>query len=220
MIILDKETKDQLIELYYTKNIILEGNILKLIDSSDDEEFNTYLKNCILKDKDTRKKRLEVTKKVQVQNSELLKLNEENLRIMEELQVSLEDYAVQNKELIAWKEDNERISAELKEEMKKAETAMIEAENAKKEALNDLDILQKKSQTELIGKIVTVSLGVIVTIGIITTLMYMLAIYMNKDTQIIGSTWSNMFGILLTNAFSIIGTIMGVKYASKENDSK
>jgi hypothetical protein len=25
-----------------------------------------------------------------------------------------------------------------------------------------------------------------------------------------------MFGILLTNAFSIIGTIMGVKYASKE----
>ena len=220
MIILDKETKDQLIELYYTKNIILEGNILKLIDSSDDEEFNNYLKNCILKDKDTRKKRLEVTKKVQAQNTELLKLNEENLRIMEELQVSLEDYAVQNKELIAWKEDNERISAELKEEMKKAETAMIEAENAKKEALNDLDILQKKSQTELIGKIVTVSLGVIVTIGIITTLMYMLAIYMNKDTQIIGSTWSNMFGILLTNAFSIIGTIMGVKYASKENDSK
>jgi hypothetical protein len=220
MIILDKQTKDQLIELYYTKNIILEGNILKLIDSSDDEEFNTYLKNCILKDKDTRKKRLEVTKKVQVQNSELLKLNEENLRIMEELQVSLEDYAVQNNELILWKEDNERISAELKEEMKKAETAMIEAENAKKEALNDLDILQKKSQTELIGKIVTVSLGVIVTIGIITTLMYMLAIYMNKDTQIIGSTWSNMFGILLTNAFSIIGTIMGVKYASKENDSK
>jgi hypothetical protein len=220
MIILDKQTKDQLIELYYTKNIILEGNILKLIDSSDDEEFNNYLKNCILKDKDTRKKRLEVTKKVQAQNTELLKLNEENLRIMEELQVSLEDYAVQNKELIAWKEDNERISAELKEEMKKAETAMIEAENAKKEALNDLDILQKKSQTELIGKIVTVSLGVIVTIGIITTLMYMLAIYMNKDTQIIGSTWSNMFGILLTNAFSIIGTIMGVKYASKENDSK
>jgi len=27
-----------------------------------------------------------------------------------------------------------------------------------------------------------------------------------------------MFGILLTNAFSIIGTIMGVKYASKETE--
>jgi hypothetical protein len=47
----------------------------------------------------------------------------------------------------------------------------------------------------------------------------MISLFMNKDTQIIGSTWSNMFGILLTNAFSIIGTIMGVKYASKEKDS-
>jgi hypothetical protein len=42
----------------------------------------------------------------------------------------------------------------------------------------------------------------------------MVAIFMNKETQVIGSTWSNMFGILLTNAFSIVGTIMGVKYAS------
>jgi hypothetical protein len=37
------------------------------------------------------------------------------------------------------------------------------------------------------------------------------------DTQIIGSTWSNMFGILLTNAFSIVGTIMGVKYATDKD---
>jgi len=28
------------------------------------------------------------------------------------------------------------------------------------------------------------------------------------DTDIIGSTWSNMFGILLTNSFSIVGTIL------------
>jgi hypothetical protein len=44
--------------------------------------------------------------------------------------------------------------------------------------------------------------------------MYAFAIVTDKETQIIGSTWSNMFGILLTNAFSIVGTIMGVKYAS------
>ena len=55
----------------------------------------------------------------------------------------------------------------------------------------------------------------ILGVGIVTTLIYMLAIYTDKDTQIIGSTWSNMFGILLTNAFSIVGTIMGVKYASE-----
>ena len=220
MITFDKKIKAKLLELYKTKNITLEGNILKIMESSDDEEFNEYIKACIVKDKDTRKKRLEVTKKVQVQNNELIKLNQENERILGELQVSLKEYEIQNGELSTWKQDNERIGIELKEAMTKSEIARIEAENAKETAQNDLDILQKKSQTELIGKIVTVSLGVIISIGIITTLMYMLAIFMNKDTQIIGSTWANMFGILLTNAFSIIGTIMGVKYASKEKESK
>lgn len=220
MITFDKKIKSKLLELYKTKNITLEGNILKIMESSDDEEFNEYIKACIAKDKDTRKKRLEVTKKVQVQNNELIKLNQENERILGELQVSLKEYEIQNGELSAWKQDNERISIELKEAMTKSEIARLEAEKAKETAQNDLDILQKKSQTELIGKIVTVSLGVIISIGIITTIMYMLAIFMNKDTQIIGSTWANMFGILLTNAFSIIGTIMGVKYASKEKESK
>jgi hypothetical protein len=220
MMIFEKETKAKLLELYKLKNITLEGNILKVIESSDNEEFSEYVKICIAKDKDTRKKRLEVTKKVQVQNNELIKLNQENERILGELQVSLKEYEIQNEELFTWKQDNERISIELKEAMAKSEIARIEAENAKETAQNDLDILQKKSQTELIGKIVTVSLGVIISVGIITTFMYMLAIITNKDTQIIGSTWANMFGILLTNAFSIIGTIMGVKYASKEKESK
>jgi hypothetical protein len=56
------------------------------------------------------------------------------------------------------------------------------------------------------------------SVGVITTVMYATAMITGKDTQIIGSTWSNMFGILLTNAFSIVGTIMGVKYASEKND--
>jgi hypothetical protein len=71
----------------------------------------------------------------------------------------------------------------------------------------------------LIGTIVKVALVVIMSVGIITTIMYGIAMFTGKDTQIIGSTWSNMFGILLTNAFSIVGTIMGVKYAS-ENKNK
>jgi hypothetical protein len=37
------------------------------------------------------------------------------------------------------------------------------------------------------------------------------------DSKIIESTWSNLFGILLTNSFSIIGTIMGVKHANSGN---
>jgi hypothetical protein len=100
-----------------------------------------------------------------------------------------------------------------------AEEAYKQAEEAKALALSDLDILQKKSQTALIGTIVKVALYVIVGVGIITSLMYALAMVINKDTQIIGSTWSNMFGILLTNAFSIVGTLMGVKYASENKNN-
>ena len=43
MISIDKNTKSQLIELQRTKNISLEGNILKIIDSSDDPEFEKYI---------------------------------------------------------------------------------------------------------------------------------------------------------------------------------
>ena len=226
MIIFDKNSKQQLIDLNKSKNITLEGNIAKVIDTSDDKEFKEYIDNCISKDKEVRKRRLDMTKQIQSQNKELSDLNLENQRMVVELQETLASVKetktqieLQNGELIAWKEDNQRISEELHIAMSKSESARLEAENAKHAAMNDLDLLQKKSQTELIGTIVKVALGVIMSVGVITTIMYMVSLFMNKDTQIIGSTWSNMFGILLTNAFSIIGTIMGVKYASKEKDS-
>jgi hypothetical protein len=53
-------------------------------------------------------------------------------------------------------------------------------------------------------------------VGITTTILYTMAIMMGKDTTLLGNAWSNLFGILLTNSFSIIGTIMGVKYATGE----
>ena len=74
--------------------------------------------------------------------------------------------------------------------------------------MEDLELLQQKTQFELVGTIVRIALGVIVGVGIFTTLMYGLAIITGQDTQ--------MFGILLTNAFSIVGTIMGVKYATEK----
>jgi hypothetical protein len=220
-----KEVKDQLLELYKNKNISLEGNILKLIEG-DDPEFDNYLKESIEKDRSSRLKRLGITKKIQSQNTDLLKLDAENKRILHELQQTLSDMEKsnaqienQNSELINWREENEKIGIELKDAIKKSEVARIEAEKAKENAENDLDLIQKKSQFELIGTIVKVSLSVIIGVGFITTILYMVAMFTGKDTQIIGSTWSNMFGILLTNAFSIIGTIMGVKYAS-ENSKK
>jgi methyl-accepting chemotaxis protein len=109
----------------------------------------------------------------------------------------------------------EKLTEELKLELEKSEALKNSIELEKNKALDDLDVLIKKSQSELVGIVVKVALMVIIGVGVITSIMYCLAIYTSKDTQIIGSTWSNMFGILLTNAFSIVGTIMGVKYATE-----
>ena len=214
MVKIDKNTKSQLIELQRTKNISLEGNILKVIDSSDDPEFEIYVNDSIAKDRESRKKRLEITKQIQLQNKNLTELNSENERINSEIKSALSDMEEskekiesQNSELIEWREKNESITQELHK-------ALISAEESKKLAENDLDILQKKTQFELIGTIVRIALFVIIGVGLITTAVYMIALFLGKDTAIIGSTWCNMFGILLTNSFSIIGTIMGVKYAA------
>jgi hypothetical protein len=188
MIKFSSDTKKQLLELYENKNITLEGNILKLITPETDEEFGKYISDCIEKDRESRKRRLEITKQIQNKNKELVDLNQEN----------------------------ERINDELRVEVQKTEQAKQEALEAQTNAENNLDILQKKTQFELINTIVKMALFIIVGVGLTTTILYIIAMYFQKDTQIIGSTWSNMFGILLTNAFSIVGTLMGVKYANKE----
>ena len=209
-----REAIDSIIALK-KRNIYLEGNIIKLIES-DDEDFTQYLAEALAKDKENRKRRLDVTKQIQGQNSELLKKKAENENLMLELRETLTEMEesksqieCQNSELVQWKEKNEIIGEELKE-------ALENAEKAKDIAETDLDMLQKRTQFELIGTIVKVALYVIIGVGTVTTIMYSIALFAGKDTQIIGSTWSNMFGILLTNAFSIIGTIMGVKYASEK----
>lgn len=225
MIKLDKKTKDQLINLYKTKKIALEGNILKLIDPDGDPELESYLKETTEKDKDTRRKRLEVTRKVQSQNNDLVKWKEENEKIQIELKESLQKTENSMREMEFLKEEAEfaRLEAErLKEE---ADSARLDAEISKQEAINaknvaetDLELIQKKTQFELIGTIVKVALWVILGVGGVTTAMYILALSAGLDTTVIGSTWSNIIGILLTNAFSIVGTIMGVKYASEKKD--
>ena len=97
------------------------------------------------------------------------------------------------------------------------QNSLEETKKLRDEALEDLEVMQKRTQFELISTIVKVALYVIVGVGVLTTIMYAWAIGSGTDTQIIGSTWSNMFGILLTNAFSIVGTIMGVKYATDKD---
>jgi hypothetical protein len=180
---LHKETVKQLLELKKNRRVTLEGNILKLIDANQDAEFNKYLKDAIEDGKTKQRQRLDITKKIQTQNKELLESQQEKDELMSQL-----------------------------------ESALTQAETAKNEALNDLDVLQRKTQFKLIQTIVRIALAIIIGVGICTTVLYIYSMALDRDTELIGNTWSNMFGILLTNAFSIIGTIMGVKYASKDSE--
>ena len=220
---IDKSTRKELIDLFNTKRISLEGNILKLIDSDGDAEFDAYVKESIEKDKENRRRRLDITKQIQSQNKELMEGEIENERVKGQLTEALEEAELARKEAICAKEQAEQAMEEAEFAREEAETARAEAEKSKIDAINaknlaegDLELMQKRTQFELIGTIVKVALWVILGVGVITTLVFMLALFAGKDTAVVGSTWSNIIGILLTNSFSIIGTIMGVKYASNE----
>jgi hypothetical protein len=224
MIKIDKKTKDQLLEMYKTKKISLEGNILKVIDPDGDVEFEAYIKESIEKDKDNRRKRLEITKQIQSKNTELVKSEKENERVNKQLKLALEEAEESNKAMLVSKHDAESALEDAQKAKIDAENARIEAEKARHEAEqaknlaeNDLELMQKKTQFELIGSIVKVALWVIMGVGGLVTAVYLIALFKGLNTDVIGSTWTNIVSILLTNSFSIVGTIMGVKYANQDN---
>jgi len=193
-----QHTRDILLKIAKEKKIYVEGNFLKLLEAEDkDVEFSKYLQLCKDKDQTTRRKRLEVTKQVQKQNKELEAAADKNSKLMAELKIALEE------------------TEKRKEE---AEQAKSEAEKLRDSAISDLETLQKKTQFELVGRIVKIALIVIMGVGVITTTLFAYTLVTGQENPILESTWSNLFGILLTNSFSIVGTIMGVKYATGDRD--
>jgi Fe2+ transport system protein B len=205
MIEITEHTRNVLLEVAKKKKIYVEGNFLKLLKAPNgDVEFEEYLKLCKQKDSEARRKRLQVTKQVQKQNQELEAAAKENDRV--------------NKQLSKALDETERAMEEAREAEKEAMLAKAEAEKLRDAAMEDLDTLQKRTQFELIGKIVKFALYIIAGVGILTTTLFGWTLMTGQENPILESTWSNLFGILLTNSFSIIGTIMGVKYAT-ENKS-
>ena len=191
MLEVTKYTRDVLLEIAKKKKIYVEGNFLKILKApADDPEFQKYLELCKEKDSSARRKRLEVTKQVQEQNKKLEEANVINASLVLELQNRMEE----------------------------VEAAKAEAEILRDKAMEDLDTLQKRTQFELINLIVRVALWVILGVGLLTTILYIYVLSANLDSTIIETTWSNLFGILLTNSFSIVGTIMGVKYATDKSN--
>jgi Fe2+ transport system protein B len=191
------ETRELLLNLAESKKVYLEGNLIKVLEvDADDAEMQAYLEECKSRDSEARKKRLEVTRQVQEQNRELEASSKKMEVLNQDLQAAL---------------------AESKVSEKMASEAKAEAERLRDEAVENLDDMQKRTQFELMGYIVKVALGVILGVGLLTTMLYVYVLTVGMDAKIIESTWSNLFGILLTNSFSIIGTIMGVKYANEKN---
>lgn len=105
---------------------------------------------------------------------------------------------------------------ELQRTQEKLNNALIVAEDAKAAVEQDLDTLRKRTQFQLMRRVVGIALGLVISIGFVTTALYVTALTLDKDTEVIGNAWTSTLGILLTNSFSIIGTIMGIKYASNE----
>ncbi len=213
MIQLHETSWESLILLSEESNVFLEGNILKLIDDEGADERREYLQTALKKTKDAQRKRLQVSKKAQQEKRQLEQSQIENTKLMEELQEALDD--AKEAEQVA---EEARQRAEQHREV--AEQERTRAELAKETAEQNLDLLQKKTQSALMKSIVNVALLVVVGVGVITTIMYIIALT-NETAQsqvtLLGNTWSNMFGILLTNSFSIIGTVMGVKYATSDS---
>jgi len=202
MIEVTEHTRNVLLDVAKKKKIYVEGSFLKLLKApKGDKEFEEYLKVCKEKDITARRKRLEVTKQVQSQNKELEAAAKENDRINKQLSKSLEE--------------TERAMEDARNAEREAMIAKAEAEKLRDDAMEDLDTLQKRTQFELIGKIVKVALIIIMGVGLITTVLFGYTLMTGQENPILESTWSNLFGILLTNSFSIIGTIMGVKYATE-----
>lgn len=181
-----KHTVKEAIQIAAKKKVFIEGNFVKLLADTSDEDVRVYIDECKRKDQTARRKRLEVTKQVQEQNKQLEEANIINAALVIELQNKVEE----------------------------VECAKNEAEKLRDAAIEDLDTLQKRTQYELINLIVRVALWVILGVGILTTVLYIYVLSARLESTIIETTWSNLFGILLTNSFSIVGTIMGVKYAT------
>lgn len=212
---LDEDAWASILVTGQTKNVYLSGSILHLIDDEGRQSYKLYLSKCLDLDDKKKKKRLQVNKKTQRVMKELTTTNKENLALAGKLQAALEEAETQ-------KQEAEGLKIEADAMRTKAEEAQKAAEDAKDTAERELDTLQKKHQFELVGDIVNISLAVICGVGLITTGLYASAIYTGStEVSTLGQAWSNMFGILLTNSFSIIGTIMGVKYASaRSGDSE
>jgi hypothetical protein len=206
---------EELLRAWKEDRLLLEGNLLKVLQAPEgDLPVQAYLEEAIRSDRERRERRLLITKQIQARNRELIAAGEVIASKTASLESALEGMRKTQEEL-----EGALLAARRSEEEK--EEALRSVEQKKREIEGDLDSLQRRTQYELMGKIVRVALLLTVGVGSTCTLLYAVALFVpgvaDADRALLANTWSSLLGILLTNSFSIIGTIMGVKWASESS---
>jgi len=115
MLSLPEQVKNALIEIARSTRVYLAGNILKLIDPGDHSDFRRYHEEAVLQDKNTRQRRLVITKQIQQQNRELIFQNEQNELLNQELKVAFAEQQKSKEQLIATVEKIEKQNKDLAE---------------------------------------------------------------------------------------------------------
>ena len=88
MIEFPEETRKSLLALVKTNSFYIDGNLLKILQDSGDEEFRNYLNLAKERDKNIRVKRLDLTKQIQTQNKDLDSLNKKLMTSLTQLEVA------------------------------------------------------------------------------------------------------------------------------------
>lgn len=219
MISFPREVEESLMQLAVDNNVLIGGKIAKVI-RSDNTDFQEYLKKVVEKEKSLRLVRLSNNKQTQKTMQDLKGSKAELEGKTQDLEESKNQLEVKATLLEEKVQENRVLVQEIQQALEVAETAQenaeqarILADSARIHAEKDLQLLQQKRQFDLVEDIVQVALKSIMGLQFSITILYIVALITEVQVEVIGDVWANTIGILITNFFSIIGTILGVKYA-------
>ena len=99
-------------------------------------------------------------------------------------------------------------------ELLKKEKAKVEDDVCTLE--KNLKVLREKNQLKIMNNVVNICLRIIIGIGVSCSLILVFMLFFGKQSDLVESTWSQSILLMLSNSFSIIATIQGVK-SIKEN---
>jgi hypothetical protein len=114
-------------------------------------------------------------------------------------------------EALNQKSELERAHKKIKQqyELLKKEKAKVEDDVCTLE--KNLKVLREKNQLKLMNNVVNICLRIIIGIGLSCSIILVVMILFGKQSDLVESTWSQSILLMLSNSFSIIATIQGVK---------